>query len=129
MDRSRDWMRQAERDLEQAGHNKAGEYYELSCFLAQQAAEKAVKSLCQALRIGSRRQGIGPLLRGLPEGVTVPEDVSASARTLDRHYVAARYPDGLPGGAPMDHFGPNDAEDAITHAGLILAFCRQHRPE
>ncbi|MGQ9839523.1 MAG: HEPN domain-containing protein [Anaerolineae bacterium] len=47
--RSADWLRQAQRDLEHARHDASDGYYEWGCFSAQQAAEKAVKALYQHL--------------------------------------------------------------------------------
>ena len=51
LDRSRDWLRQAERDLEAAKLSFNGGIYEWACFLSQQCAEKAVKALCERLRV------------------------------------------------------------------------------
>ena len=44
-DRSGDWMRQAEGDLEHAGLSACEGDYEWACFAAQQAAEKAIKAV------------------------------------------------------------------------------------
>lgn len=38
------WLKQAERDLDDARYAFTGERYNLVCFLAQQAAEKALKA-------------------------------------------------------------------------------------
>lgn len=43
--RARDWLRQAERDLEQAEDSRRAGRHKWACFAAQQAAEKAVKAL------------------------------------------------------------------------------------
>jgi len=43
--RSRDWLAQAVRDLEQAESSKRESRHEWACFAAEQAAEKAVKAL------------------------------------------------------------------------------------
>jgi HEPN domain-containing protein len=42
--RTKDWLRQAERDLEHSKADLKGRYYEWVCFSAQQAAEKALKA-------------------------------------------------------------------------------------
>ncbi len=49
MERSADWMDQAEGDLDHARHDLEGAFYEWACFSAQQAAQKAVKAVFQAL--------------------------------------------------------------------------------
>lgn len=46
--RVEDWFRQAEKDLKHARNAINGDY-EWACFAAQQAAEKALKSLYQSL--------------------------------------------------------------------------------
>ena len=38
------WLKQAERDLDDAQYAFSGERYSLVCFLSQQAAEKAIKA-------------------------------------------------------------------------------------
>lgn len=43
MERSRDWMDQAEGDLKHAQSDLAGGFYDWACFSSQQAAEKAVE--------------------------------------------------------------------------------------
>lgn len=45
MNRARDWLYQAERDLEMAEVARGVSRHEWACFAAQQAAEKAVKAL------------------------------------------------------------------------------------
>ncbi len=60
MERSADWMNQAEGDLLHARNDVAGGYYEWACFSAQQAAEKAVKAVFHTLtRTPLARRGLG----------------------------------------------------------------------
>ncbi len=47
-ERSADGMRQARRDLAMAKQARESGFYEWSCFIAQQAAEKAVKAVYQS---------------------------------------------------------------------------------
>ena len=54
---ARRWFQQATYDLKAAQWNIEGEFYDTACFLAQQAGEKALKSLLyerpqSSLRIG-----------------------------------------------------------------------------
>ena len=53
--RSRDWLRQAIHDLEQAEESRRAGRYDWACFAAQQAAEKAVKAL--HLHFGQEARG------------------------------------------------------------------------
>jgi HEPN domain-containing protein len=50
-ERSRDWLRQAEADLQLARSARDIGRHEWSCFASQQAAEKAVKGLYQRLHM------------------------------------------------------------------------------
>jgi HEPN domain-containing protein len=54
----------------------------------------------------------------------LPLDVDAGlvdlGRVLDTYYIPARYPNSHPEGAPFEHYGPLQSEEAIEHAGQIL---------
>lgn len=123
-DRSRDWFRQAERDLDQARDSRAAGRHEWACFAAQQAAEKAVKAL--HLSAGQEAWGhvVARLLKELPANAAAPEELLDRARVLDAYYIPARYPNGYPEGAPFEHFGRLQSEEAIGHAEAILEFVR-----
>ena len=116
-------MEQSKRDLQMAGQAAASGFPEWACFIAQQAAEKAIKAVYQ------KRGGVGwgnsvsDLLQGLPGDCTIPSDLSTVARNLHRWYIQARYPDGFPQGKPGDYVDTEDANDAICGAGRILQFC------
>jgi HEPN domain-containing protein len=122
--RARDWLAQAQRDLEQAEDSRRAARHEWACFAAQQAAEKAVKAL--HLHRGQEAWGhvVARLLGELPGDVGVPDDLVEKGRVLDNFYVPARYPNSHPEGAPFEHYGPLQSEEAIRHAGEILAFVR-----
>ncbi|MCX6338989.1 MAG: HEPN domain-containing protein [Candidatus Aureabacteria bacterium] len=49
-ERSIDWLRQAESDLEQAKSSLREGRYEWACFASQQAAEKGLKSVYENLK-------------------------------------------------------------------------------
>lgn len=124
VDRSRDWFRQAERDLEHAAVARDAGHHEWCCFISQQAAEKAVKAL--HLSHGQEAWGhvVAKLLEELPAGVGVPESLPDRARVLDAFYVAPRYPNGHPEGAPFEHYGKLQSDEAIRYAGEIIEFVR-----
>ncbi len=121
--RSRDWLKQAQRDLEQAEDCRHAGRHEWACFAAQQAGEKAVKAL--HLSLGQEAWGhvIARLLQELPGGVA-PEELINKARVLDTFYIPPRYPNSHPEGAPFEHYGPLQSEEALRYAGEILAFVR-----
>ena len=123
-DRDQDWLRQAQRDLEQAEDSARAERHEWACFAAQQAAEKSAKAL--HLNRGQEAWGhvIAKLLTELPEAVPAQPDLVDRAHVLDAYYVAARYANGHAEGAPFEHYGKLQSTEAIRYAREILEFCR-----
>ncbi|HSK10478.1 MAG TPA: HEPN domain-containing protein [Vicinamibacterales bacterium] len=119
--RSADWFRQAERDLEQARSSQAEGRHEWACFAAQQSAEKAVKALHLSRGVEAWGHVVARLLAELQEPVG---DLQDKAKVLDNFYVSARYANGHPEGAPFEHYGPIQSGDAIEYAAEILDFVR-----
>lgn len=122
MNRSHDWYALAERDLEQARDSQAAGRHEWACFAAQQAAEKAVKALHLALGQEAWGHVIATLLRELP--LTPPDELVEQAMVLDNFYIATRYANGHPAGAPFEHYGNIQSNQAIAYARAILDFVR-----
>lgn len=60
---------------------------------------------------------VAKLLSELPGGIEVPGDLPDKARVLDAHYVATRYPNGHAEGAPFEHYGGLQSDEAIHYAG------------
>jgi HEPN domain-containing protein len=122
--RQRDWFNQAVRDLEQAEDSRRANRHEWACFAAQQAAEKAVKAL--HLHLGQEAWGhvVARLLRELPSAANVPAMLVEKARVLDGFYIPPRYPNGHPEGAPFEHYGSLQSEEAIRYASEIIEFVR-----
>lgn len=127
MNRWRDWWDQAERDLRHAHHSLEHSDYEWSAFAAQQAAEKGVKALILGLGGDPWGHSVSELVGSLPRE-RAPEPVLEAARRLDKHYLPARYPNGLPAGFPGQHYSREEAEDAIANAQRVLEFCRGALP-
>jgi HEPN domain-containing protein len=121
--RARDWFAQAERDLEHARVARDHGSHEWACFASQQAAEKAVKAL--HLHAGQEAWGhvIARLLAELPPELGA-SDLIERGRVLDNFYVATRYANGHPEGAPFEHYGPLQSAQGIQYAGEIVAFVR-----
>lgn len=119
--RSRDWFAQAERDLAQARASQAEGRHEWACFAAQQAAEMAVKAL--HLFLGQEAWGhvVARLLEELPIDAA---QLIEKGKVLDNFYVATRYPNGHPEGAPFEHYGMLQSDEAIRYAGEIVEFVR-----
>lgn len=119
---ARRWFQQARYDLKAARWNIEGEFFNTACFLAQQSAEKVLKSFLY--HIGSRRKAL--LTHSLVEMVQESakkldrlQDLLEEARKLDMHYIPSRYPNGLPGGTPHQFYSRNMAMDACAAADRI----------
>ncbi len=119
------WLEQAAVDL-QVAEELQEKFPAAACFHAQQAAEKAVKSICYAGGIGGNAtrahylndlyrllEGLAPLRALLPP----LEEVLA----LDAFYVPTRYPDAWDRATPAKMYTPKQAAQAIHLAGLVLA--------
>jgi HEPN domain-containing protein len=122
--RAHDWLNQAARDLEQAEDSRRAGRHEWACFASHQAAEKAVKAL--HLHLGQEAWGhvVARLLQELPETTAGPAELVEKGRVLDGFYIPSRYPNSHPEGAPFEHYGPLQSEEAIRYAGEILEFVR-----
>jgi HEPN domain-containing protein len=61
----------------------------------------------------------------------IPALLVDKARVLDNVYVATRYANGHPEGAPFEHYGPLQRRDGIAYAREIVDFVRSQmaRPE
>ena len=125
MNRSADWLHQAHSDLDLAAVSAAAGHHEWACFACHQAVEKALKAL--HLHHGQQvwGHGLGRSWRELPPvvGATLAEalsDLEDRLRILDALYIPTRYPDSLPDGAPSDHFGRLQSDDAQRHARSIV---------
>ena len=124
--RAHDWFRQAERDLEQAEDSSAAGRHEWACFAAHQAAEKAAKAVHLACGQEAWGHVVAKLLVELPARLAVPQELVDKAKVLDNFYVPARYPNGHAEGAPFEHYGPLQSQDAIAYAREIVGLGRLH---
>jgi HEPN domain-containing protein len=127
---SRRWWRQACRDLESARINADNARHEVTCFLCQQAAEKALKAFLYAqgespvighslLELGARAAQYVADFAGLRE----------AAKTLDAYYIPSRYPNGLTDDiAPVDFFDATDSARGLTAARAVIDFVTAHLP-
>jgi len=116
-------MLQAKFDLKAVEWNLQGGFYNTACFLAQQSAEKALKSTlyyCGASRTKLMTHSTVQLLSEARHCIQSPESLMDDARELDLHYIPARYPNGLPGGYPHSFYGEKTARTALQCAERIL---------
>lgn len=122
--RSFDWLNQGLRDLEQAKDSRLAGRHEWACFASHQAAEKAIKALHLYLGQEAWGHAIARLLAELPKTILLKEGLIEKGRILDNFYIPTRYPNSHSEGAPFEHYGPLQSEEAIRHASEIIQFVR-----
>lgn len=123
-ERSQDWYRQAERDLESAKSQLKAGFFEWACFIAQQAAEKAVKAVYQRLSAEAWGHSVNDLLKGLEDKTDIPKELFAHAKRLDKFYIPSRYPNGWAKGFPAEYITKEDAENAVGDSEEVLRLCK-----
>jgi HEPN domain-containing protein len=125
-DRSADWFAQAQRDLSHAVDSAKDGHFEWACFSAQQAAEKAVKAVYLHLHGEGWGHSVLKLVEGLADYADISEALLDAARTLDKHYIPTRYPNGFDQGFPANYYTHKEAAEAIEYARQIIGFCDDH---
>ncbi len=115
------WLAQARYDVDAAALNAREGYADVACFLAQQAAEKALKAYLHAQ---GERAVVGHatylLLKRCRHYETSFGALHDVCRRLDQYYIPTRYPNGLPGGIPHDVYTQAQAQEAIGGARQVL---------
>lgn len=78
------------------------------------------------LSLGQEAWGhvIARLFLDLP--MSVSQDLIDKGKVLDNFYLPTRYANGHPAGAPFEHYGPLQSEEAIRYASEIIEFVRSH---
>ena len=120
------WLRQAEQDLMDASYNKDCERFNISCFLCQQASEKAIKAF---LYLKGAEDVWGHSLIDLCEDAKIFDmffdTIKSEARQLDKYYELTRYPEFLPGGICSEAFDVNDADRAYELSSFVVGFVKE----
>lgn len=146
VNRSKDWIKQAEKDIEAAADSASSKHFEWCCFQAQQGAEKALKALLLSHNLDAWGHGIVHMYKKwldlekedksrtqpgekgsaseLPEGQD-PDGLLASSQELDRHYIQPRYPNGFASGYPAEYYNETLARECLNHARKLLAFAKR----
>jgi len=123
------WLAQARHDVDAATLNAQEGYAALACFLAQQAAEKALKAYLYGQ---GERAVVGHatylLVRRCRHYDASFEALQDTCRRLDQYYIPTRYPNGLPGGIPHEVYTSDQAQEAITGAQRVLNHVGQRLP-
>ena len=120
------WLRQAEKDLEDARFLRNNGRHNLACFQGQQAAEKAIKAYLYHRRV---EDVWGHSLLDLCEDAKLFDmmfdTVKSEARQLDKYHYITRYPEFLPSGTSFEAFDEDDADRSIDLSNLVLGFVKE----
>lgn len=121
------WWLTAQEDLEAAKALHESNKFSHACFLAQQGAEKAMKSLWIAIDSDPWGHSIQKLVMQYPQknrliGI---DNWLAQAATLDKFYIPTRYPNGLPDLTPSQVYNSQDSVQAIEKAEFFLEETRK----
>lgn len=118
------WLETARGDLTTARVLLSNERYAHACFHAQQAAEKAMKSLWYSLDRDPWGYSVRKLIDDLKElhadYYARMQDIVPMAAELDRLYIPTRYPNGLPDILPDQAYFERDAERALELAERLI---------
>lgn len=95
------WLGSAKRTSESARGDLERGDYNWACFKAQRFAEMAVEALLHGLGMPAYGHSVSKLLAVLEsKGIPLPDEVLASAKTLDKYYVPTKYPNAWAEGMP-----------------------------
>ena len=124
MQRTEDWMREAEAELQAARDLLAHGHWSWCCFTCQQSAEKALKAVGEYFRQHLVGHNLNLMLWELQPFITIPESVRQACARLNRHYIPTHHLNAFDRGAPVDQFFEQDAKEAVQDAELVLEFAR-----
>lgn len=120
------WHAQAQHTLASGKRDLEEGDYDWASFKAHQAGEYALKGLLRGLGQPAFGHALIRLLQALKEaGHEVPEAWEEKARTLDAHYIPARYPDAYPEGSPYEYYTRARAEEALRAAEGVLKWAEE----
>jgi len=120
---SQRWFKQAIEDLKTIDVLIQGQRYDVACFIAQQAVEKALKSY---LYFKGEEFVFGHSIAKLCTQCSQYDDefiaLKSKIKNLDQFYIETRYPNGLPDEIPAEFFDNNDANLANEKAKTAINF-------
>lgn len=121
------WWLTASDDLEASKILNGAGKFSHTCFLAQQSAEKSMKALWFAIDHDPWGHSIQKLVLEFPEQSKLRpiDEWISQAAYLDKFYIPARYPNGLPDLTPGQVYISQDAEKAIENATFFLEETRK----
>ena len=120
------WLRQAENDLQYARLGLREGFSAQVCFLCQQIAENALKSVHYG-KLG-KRIVYGHSLVELAQELSLEAELHRELALLDQYYIPTRYPNGLPGGMPYEVYSHAQAEAAVAICDRVISLAHASLP-
>ena len=122
------WLRQAEHDLTIArGHQERGDFSD-ACFMAEQAAQKALKAFL--ISHGHRSVPIHSVAQLAERCAQIDPAFTVhitAGRVLDQYYIPTRYPDVLaPPAVPFESYTQEQGTTAVAVTQAIVALVTQN---
>ncbi|AXR67988.1 HEPN domain-containing protein [Leptospira mayottensis] len=123
--RWKDWLAQAERDLEWAKASLHLGFFAQTCFVCQQVGEKSLKAL--AFFRGAdlvKSHSVKTIAKELNEN----GEIESIGQKLDLYYIPTRYPDAFMEGAPFEYFEESQAKEAVEFAETLIRIVHEKIP-
>ena len=117
------WLAKAEEDIKWAKHSYRDKVYYGTCFICEQAAEKALKAFL--LYYGNKFPKIHDLTRLIKECEKYQKNFSqliAKATILSMYYIETRYPDL----GEFQHYNQKQAKIALNYSLYIIKFVKKY---
>ncbi len=122
-DEGRRWIAQSQHDLKDANMAAQAGRHALACFMCHQSAHKAVAGYLYSK--GAERVWGNSLADLCQDAMALDPSfdfIRSVAMLLDKHYLGARYPSGLPGGIPAEVYESLDSDRALEIANDVQSF-------
>ncbi len=124
MERSHDWIKQAEFDFETAETLVQHEKYAWVCFISHQVAEKALNAFLESLNKPGWGHDLTDLIIKLQDSIDIPEELVNACARLNLYYIPTRYPDAFSSGSPSEKFTRSQSNQAIKDAKEVLNYVK-----
>ena len=118
----KNWLEQAESDLESAEYNLKGKRFDVTAYLSQQSSEKALKALY--IKIHNKLWNHHDLIK-LAELIKAPENIIKICNELNPIYAEDRYPD-FSDTIPAKKFTEKEVRDFLNKSKEVVKWTKEN---
>ena len=118
----KNWIKQAESDLESAEYNLKGKKFDIAAYLSQQSSEKALKALY--IKTNNKLWKTHDLIK-LAELVNAPENIIEICNELNPIYTEDRYPD-YSNIIPAKKFKEEEVKNFLNKANEVVKWTKKN---